>query len=62
MHKMAIVGAFQARRAVVAMIGDGGECLPFLFNFMDLMLPGLSSFPVQDKPEQHRAQWDALHP
>ncbi len=28
-HKMAIVGAFQARGAVVAMTGDGGEYLPF---------------------------------
>ncbi|SRR6266702_1846662 len=28
-HKMAIVGAFQAHGAVVAMTGDGGEYLPF---------------------------------
>lgn len=28
-HKVAIVEAFQARGAVVAMTGDGGECCPF---------------------------------
>ena len=46
-HKMAIVGAFQARGAVVAIIGDGGECLPFLFHFMVLMRV-LGARPIGD--------------
>jgi len=33
-HKIAIVGAFQARGAVVAMTGDGGEYLPYFWLFV----------------------------
>ena len=45
-HKMAIVGAFQARGAVVAMTGDGGEYQPIFVRLFTVLMRVLGARAV----------------
>lgn len=52
-HKMAIIEAYQARGAVVAMTGDGGESFPRLTSYVSFFRSGrtrLSFLSVNDAP------------
>lgn len=48
-HKMEIVGAFQARGAVVAMTGDGGEHIPFFVRLFMVLTRVLGASAVVER-------------